>query len=417
MKVLREIGDLSNAVLLLHQKGILLQKMGNFNKAKEVYEDALETNQKIGDIKGEGDLLESLGKLEEAQQSLNKAEEYYKASLEIAAKIDNRRGACNLYVDLGKLAQKSGKKQDAINYYSKYIELAKKMGLYLSEEVIQEYDKLRSARIFLDTPIPEKLGFFGRKKELEEFYYNIHRQKNVMLIGERGMGKTSLLYQLHQRLKFPLIPVFVSLRAVPNQTEGILNEILRSVIRVLLKKELISSERWKNYSITYANDFVKALESILAEAKEKSSDINVVLELDEAEKIIEAGAELGNILRATLQINQEIVAILAGTSRLLTPVEDQYESPLQNIFKVLILKPFSLKETEELIRGSSEQVGVSYGTNAMERIYELGGGSPLYYNVICNHLIFTAKEKGRYRITVEDVNNIVSDVLEDKAVL
>jgi hypothetical protein len=184
-----------------------------------------------------------------------------------------------------------------------------------------------------------------------------------------------------------------------------------------LEKELISSERWKNYSITYANDFVKALESILAEAKEKSSYIKVILELDDAEKIIEAGAELENILRATLQINQAIVAILAGTSRPLTPIEDQYTSPFQELFITLILKPLSQKETEELIMKPSETVGVSYDANAMERIYELCGGSPRYYKVICNHLIFTANEKGRNRITVEDVNNIVSDVLEDKGVL
>jgi hypothetical protein len=187
-----------------------------------------------------------------------------------------------------------------------------------------------------------------------------------------------------------------------------------------LEKELISSERWKNYSITYANDFVKALESILAEAKEKSPYIKVVLELDDAEKIIEAGAELKNILRATLQINQAIVAILAGTSRLLTPIEDQYTSPFQELFISLILKPLSQKETEELIMVPSETietVGVSYDANTMDRIYELCGGSPRYYKVICNHLIFTANEKGRNRISVEDVNNIVSDVLEDKAIL
>ncbi len=233
-----------------------------------------------------------------------------------------------------------------------------------------------------------------------------------MLIGERRMGKTSLLMRLHRQLELPFIPIYVDLVALPSQTEGLLNGILRNVADILLEQGLISPEHWESYSITYAHDFSKALESILDEVEEKSEDIKIVLMLDEAERLLESGSQTTGVLRATLMTNQDVVAIIAGTSQLLEIPEDSLGSPLFNIFRILTLRPWSREDTKSFIVELSKQVGVTYEHDALERIYELSGGLPFYVQAIGYQLIELANEEPKDKIRLEDVNKIIPKIFE-----
>src|SRR5919202_3071686 len=67
-----------------------------------------------------------------------------------------------------------------------------------------------SARPLLASALDSGL-FVGRERELEALERSVRARLNVLLIGDRGVGKTSLLHQLEQRLDEDdaLAPVFV----------------------------------------------------------------------------------------------------------------------------------------------------------------------------------------------------------------
>jgi tetratricopeptide (TPR) repeat protein len=414
LDIFEKIGDLRSIGRVMHQLGMLSQKAGDFGQAESLYRAALETNEKIGDVIGVLNALESLGDLAEAQQNFAEAERLYMSSLENSLKIGDRRNECDLSIKLGKLAKRAGDKKKAIEYYARYMKLAREMNLSLLSDVVQEYDQLRAKELnpyIVGRPIYDEF-FYGRNKELNELYNHIQKQQNVMLVAERRMGKTSLLMRLNQRLELPFISVFVDLQGFPGQAEVLLSGVIRGVVKALLKREILSPERWEKYSLTYARDFVKALESIIDEAKQKLKDIKIVLILDEAERLLELGSQVMGILRATLISNREVVAIIAGTSQLVKMPEDIFNSPLFNIFTVLSLKPLSREDTESLITEPSKQAGVRYESDALKRIFELSGGIPFYVQAIGYQLIELANQESKETIDVEDVNKIIPEIFE-----
>jgi len=414
LDIFERIGDLRSISIVMHQLGVISQKAGDYGSAERLYKESLEINERIGDVRGEQNVLESLGDLAEAQQNLAEAERLYTAALEKSLKLGDQRSECEISVRLGKLARRSGDTQKAIEYYGRYLELARKMNLSLLADAVQEYDQLRAKRynpFIVGMPVRDEV-FYGRNKELDELYRRIQRQENVMLIGERRMGKTSLLFRLNQRLELPFVSVFVDLQSFPGQAEGLLNGVIRQIVEALLKEGLLSPERWEKFSLTYARDFVKALESMIDEAKEKLKDIKIVLILDEAERLLKLGSQVGGVLRATLARSQDIVAVIAGTSQLIKLPEDNLGSPLLNIFTRMTLRPLSKEDIETLIREPAKQVGVSYEPAALERSYELSGGIPFYAQAIGYQLIELANQESKNRISAKDVNKVVPEIFE-----
>lgn len=419
LRIFEKIGDLQSISIVMQQLGEISQKAGDYRQAESLYLKSLETCEKIGDVRGIQNVLESLGDLEEAQQNFEEAKRLYISALDKSLQLGDQRSECELYARMGRLARKTGDTQKAIEFYGRYLELARKMNLSLLADVVKEYDQLRAKRFNpFSFALPVRDGvFFGRQTELDELYRHIQRQEHVMLIGERRMGKTSLLFQLNLRIELPYIWVMVDLQAYPGQAEDMLNGVIHEIVKALLMEELISPERWKNFSLTYARDFVKALDSLLDEANEKLKGIKIVLVLDEAERILEMGSQIAGVLRSALVMKQDIVAVLAGTSQLVKLPEDSTGSPLQNIFTRMTLRPLSKDDTDALIQEPSRQVGVSYESAALERIYELSGGIPIYVQAIGSELIDKANPEIKNRIGLEDVNKILPEILERLALV
>jgi tetratricopeptide (TPR) repeat protein len=413
--IFEQIGDLRSTSIVMNQLGRMLKKTGDLADAERLFRKALEINERIDNSRGVEDILQSLGDLAEGQQDFVEAERLYSLALEISLKIADQRGECELSVKLGKLARNTGNTKKTIEYYSRYLELARKMNLSLLADVLQEYDQLKAGQSNLFNfamPVRDEVLFYGRNRELGEIYRLIQREQNIMLVGERRMGKTSLLLQLHQRFEIPFISVLVDLQAFPIQTEGLLNGIFRKITKTLLKQSLISPERWEKYSLTYARDFIDALESMLSEAKEKLKDIKIVLILDEAERLVELGEQVGGVLRAVLSMNRDIVAIIAGTSQIEKMSQNFSTSPFLNIFTRITLQPLSREDTENLIREPSTQAGLSYEPDALERIYELSGGIPFYAQAIGAQLVELANQESRHRLDVGDVNRVIPEIFE-----
>jgi WD40 repeat protein len=274
-------------------------------------------------------------------------------------------------------------------------------------------------------PVKDDFAFFGRKEELEQIIQAITKptKQDILVVGERRTGKTSLIYQLMKRLKRPFIPVYVVLNTCKPRTESLLSLILHKIVHNLIEQKLLTSD-WEHHHFPYP-DFEDNVREIIDAAKTKLADVRVVLLLDEANYLLkiemarpgiqgivdaimdrhQIDERVQNILRATLQsgkIGGDLRAVVAGTSDLSAYVSQQ-SSPFFNHFRFVPLKPFTSDEIRELITKPASILGYSYSPSAVKRIMSLSGGQPFYCQALCYEAFGNALKAGRYLIGDQDV--------------
>ncbi|MHC5914813.1 MAG: pentapeptide repeat-containing protein [Nostoc sp.] len=260
-------------------------------------------------------------------------------------------------------------------------------------------------------PVKEEIAFFGRQKELDQIIQSVTKpaKQDILIVGERRTGKTSLLYQLDKRLGSPFIPVYIVLNTSNPKTEDILKCIFNSIVDSLVKRQLINEGNWhNNFSSENFNDNIK---EVIKAAKTNLEDIKIVLLLDEADYLLHIKYEskqksfsnyglpfvfykpkpliderVQNILRAALQSNKigvNLRAVVAGTTDLSSYIS-QHSSPFFNHFRFVRLKPLTPEETRNLIIEPALAAGYSYDEKAIKRIMALSGGLPYYCQALCS---------------------------------
>ena len=123
--------------------------------------------------------------------------------------------------------------------------------------LIQSADKMSDPQLYIQTiqdnpyicgqPVREK-SFFGRKEELEEILQAISRplKADILLVGERRIGKTSTLYRIEMQLEQPFFPVYIVLNTVEPETEKILKLIRTEIIQTLIDSKFLDAS-WKDH--------------------------------------------------------------------------------------------------------------------------------------------------------------------------
>ena len=133
----------------------------------------------------------------------------------------------------------------------------------------------------------------GREKELNEIIHILSRQKkaNPLLIGEAGVGKTSIVEELAKRISLGIVPF----------------SLKEKIIYSISLSTLLSGTK-------YRGEFEEKLEKLLEEVKRNS---NIILFIDEAHCLMGAGGAEGaidaaNILKPFLA--RENIRIIGSTT-------------------------------------------------------------------------------------------------------
>jgi Cdc6-like AAA superfamily ATPase len=303
----------------------------------------------------------------------------------------------------------------------------------MTNPILQQFGdhKLKDNPYVYGNPIHEETTFFGRKDELEQIIQAVTkpRKQDVLIIGERRTGKTSLLYQLEKRLDRPFIPVYVALNKSKPRTEDVLALILRSIISRLVQLELLDNE-WKTMRFSYP-DFEDNIKDIIEAARKKLDDVQIVLLLDEADFLLQIDSlhsiilnifrkrpqvdeRVQNILRAVLQsrIGSRLSAVVSSTNDLLT-YSSQSGSPFFNQFRFIRLKLLSPQEIETLIRTPASMLGYTYAPGTVEHITNLSGGHPYYCQALCYEAFENALRAKRIIIGEPDVALAEKKITDD----
>jgi hypothetical protein len=240
-------------------------------------------------------------------------------------------------------------------------------------------------------------SFFGRQNEVKIVFEQVTNRVrgSVAVIGERRIGKTSLLHYLaapdvlrrwnldEQSSLF----LFVDCGAIaPMTTNRFWGDILRR-----LQRELHRRQRY--------GGLVARIAELLAQDEIHTSDIEFLLEdlrdaqlmlvmlLDEFECVVRTDAtseaatrELLGGIRALINHASRALSVIVATRRPLDQICDSLRfmgSPFYNNFVYLHLRPFSRQEADSLLDQMLKDTGVVFSPGARTLIDELAGTHPL----------------------------------------
>jgi len=272
--------------------------------------------------------------------------------------------------------------------------------------------------------------FFGRRKEIRAITSHLRKGDSVLLIGERRMGKTFLLYMIGDPAEMGA-DFYEDL--LDRQTGALLAELRRSTasyrwafidllgvtsasgfyFQVLAQLTGEQPERLAALSPIAPRTFVNELTS-LSDDLSRGAQRAVVL-VDESEKLLslDDSADVFSCLKATVQRCAAISFLLAGDIK---PHQTTPEfQNLQGVLHPIHLAPLDFADAEALVRIPVKGI-LSFEDSALHRILELTGRKPCLVQILCDHLYeFVVQENSdEVYITLADFDRLWESELRSK---
>jgi general secretion pathway protein A len=269
-----------------------------------------------------------------------------------------------------------------------------------SESLLEHFGLTREP--FNITPDPSFL-YLGasHQQALVRLLYGINARKGfIVLTGEVGTGKTTLLHCLLQELKKRNTQSTLIVNTVSHS-----KDLLRDVCEDL---GFTAFQEDRQNLHTY----LKLLNQLLLESYHKGK--NVTLIIDEAQNL--SARVLENIrLMSNFETSEDklLQIVLAGqpelAHRLNAPELRQLK---QRIVLYLQLKPLNFGECAEYIATRLEIAGVSrpiFTSEALEAVYSYSGGLPRLINILCDNGLLAAYSSGSRRVRADMIREVAEE--------
>jgi len=244
--------------------------------------------------------------------------------------------------------------------------------------------------------------FYGRKRELRHLADMLSNTQCCAIVGERRMGKSSLL----RHISTPEVHDACGLSS---------SEYIFGYVDFQGKEELSPEDFWRLLLQRFGRHIEDAdLKEGFAEVRRQDSirlldieylldeidftGIKIVCLFDEFEytaKSKELDANFFSGLRSLA--NSFPIAYVTATQKSLLELDylsDALDSPFFNIFREMPLGPFSEDEALQLIHQPVAKTAITFDEDDEAFIFETGGLHPLFLQIACYHLFDTYRESG-----------------------
>jgi general secretion pathway protein A len=250
---------------------------------------------------------------------------------------------------------------------------------------------------FSPTPDPKFLFQSTRHREaLAQLLYGVRERKGfIVLTGEIGTGKTTLLRTLLSRLDRDTHVAYIHNSAL--EIEGLLEYMLQD---------------WglKSNATTHAQRLFELNEFLIEQHRQ---GLSPVLVIDEAQNLSLATLEAVRLLSNFETTNQKLMQILlVGQPELRNKLNTADLRQLkQRIGLRCHIGPLSPEETRLYIRHRLRIAGASdagiFTDAAIQRITEYSGGTPRIVNIVCDHCLLSGFADSKRRIDTGVVDEAV----------
>ena len=162
-------------------------RLGEYEKAIEFYENALDIYRMIGDAQGEGNALGNMGDVSIRLGDYDKAMVFYEKSLELYRKVGYASGEGKMLGNMGIAYADRGEYEKAIGYYKKQLEITRLIG-----DLPNEGNALGNMGLaYLDLgEYRRATGFYRKQLEITRRAGDAQSEGNAL--GNLGMAYASL---------------------------------------------------------------------------------------------------------------------------------------------------------------------------------------------------------------------------------
>jgi len=265
----------------------------------------------------------------------------------------------------------------------------------------------------IDSPL-----FFGREDVVAAIQENLtagHRN-NLVLIGQRRTGKTSLLKQLPAQLGDEYLPVYID-----GQTLGLDPGLPNFFLTLATEIAFALEDRNFIIDLPELDDFVESPAAafehrFLAEVRKIIGDRHLLILLDEFEEL-ETAVQRGSIdpsvfgfLRHLIQHYPNLSVIFCGTHRLEELAGDYWNV----LFNISLYRHIAFLAQDEALRLMQEPVaeyGMRYDDLALDKMWRVTAGHPYFLQLLCHSLVNRHNKTERNYITIADVNVALDEIL------
>lgn len=284
-----------------------------------------------------------------------------------------------------------------------------------SDAVANIRAKLRNA-FTPSQPVAERKMFAGREEVLRTIINSIEDQRlHVVLYGERGIGKTSLLHMLAQAAtEARYIVIYTSCGANSSFDDTI--RAASADIPVLFHSGFSPTTERAEKGDSLADLFPPGpvTPGQFADLCAKLTGTRVLIILDEFDRC-ESGEfrrDVAELIKNLSDRLGRIQLVLAGVAADLTQLVAHIPSIRRNIH-ALRVPMMSDTEVVGIVSNGEAELGITFDTQGRDLVVAVSRGSPYIANLLCHHAVQAALDHERLIVTADDVIEAVDRTRRD----
>jgi Cdc6-like AAA superfamily ATPase len=281
------------------------------------------------------------------------------------------------------------------------------------------FDALRAKLRFAFTPsqpVADRRQLAGRQAVLKTIIQAIEDQRlHVILYGERGIGKTSLLHVLSQTaVDARYIVIYTSCGA--NSTFDDTFRAVAADIPLLFHSGFspTGAEAEKGSTLADLLPDEPLSPRKFGDLCAKLTGTRVLIILDEFDRALSGSfrRDIAEVIKNLSDRLGRVQLVLAGVAADLTELVEHIPSIRRNIFALRIPK-MSEAEVTEIVANGERESNLNFDAGATAFVVEVARGSPYIANLICHHAGHAALDQNRSTVLPGDVGSAIDRAIAE----
>ena len=264
-------------------------------------------------------------------------------------------------------------------------------------------------------PVTDREHFAGRHDALRQLISAVEQQRlHVVIYGERGIGKTSLLHVFAETAREARYLVLYGSCGSDTDFAGLFRAFAARIPRIYHRTVAPNSpeaEAGDSFDIMLPAGFGPRE---LADLFSDVAGTRVILILDEYDRVTDAGfrRDVAELIKNLSDRAARVQLVLAGVAQNLDEILGYAPSVRRNIVG-LPMRPMANEEVGDMIGIAENAAELEYADAATRLITIMAGGSPYLVRLLAHHAGLAAIDNRSAVVTEVHATNAVERVLTD----